>query len=216
MAAKKDSTKSVKTTKAAAAKVTKVAKTAKAVKVTKVAKTAKAKLPAIDDFHETPVEDFVVNPLEIIGKDWMLVAAKKGSKVNAMTASWGGIGTMWNKSVVFVVIRETRYTKEFIDASSKFTLNFFAPAYRSDLAYFGKVSGRDEDKIAKTGLKVSTRNAAPVFDDAERVLICKKLFAQPFDKNSFIDKTLVSKFYKVDAMHTLYIAEIEKILEKEV
>lgn len=214
--AKKDSAKSVKATKTVAPKATKTAKPAKVAKEAKATKNAKAKLPAMEDFHETPFEDFVVNPLEIIGKDWMLIAAKNGRKVNAMTASWGGIGTMWNKSVVFVVIRETRYTKEFIDASGKFTLNFFAPAYRNELAYFGKVSGRDEDKIAKTGMKVSTRNAAPIFDDAERVLICKKLFAQPFDKNSFIDKTLVNKFYKVDAMHTLYIAEIEKILEKEI
>ena len=45
------------------------------------------------------------NFIEIIGKEWMLVSAGDKDKFNMMTASWGGVGFLWNKPVVFVFIR---------------------------------------------------------------------------------------------------------------
>ena len=49
------------------------------------------------------------NFIEIIGKEWMLVSAGDKTKFNTMTASWGGVGFLWNKPVVFVFIRPERY-----------------------------------------------------------------------------------------------------------
>ena len=34
---------------------------------------------------------------KIIGKEWMLVTAGGADEVNTMTASWGGMGWLWNK-----------------------------------------------------------------------------------------------------------------------
>ena len=53
----------------------------------------------------------------------MLITAKNQSRVNTMTASWGGVGILWGKPVAFVFIRQSRYTKEFVDASATFSLN---------------------------------------------------------------------------------------------
>ena len=39
------------------------------------------------------------NFIEIIGKEWMLVSAGDKDKFNMMTASWGGVGFLWNKPV---------------------------------------------------------------------------------------------------------------------
>ena len=36
-----------------------------------------------------------------IGKDWSLVTAGTADAFNTMTASWGGVGVLWNKNVVF-------------------------------------------------------------------------------------------------------------------
>ena len=33
-----------------------------------------------------------------IGKEWMLVSAGDKDKFNMMTASWGGVGFLWNKA----------------------------------------------------------------------------------------------------------------------
>ena len=97
----------------------------------------------------------------------MLITAEKENKVNTMTASWGGLGVMWGKNVVYVVIRPQRYTKEFIDFSTKFSLSFFSSEYKETLTYLGKVSGRDEDKIKNSKLTVIKRNDVPIFEEAK-------------------------------------------------
>ena len=84
------------------------------------------------------------NVFDMIGKQWMLVGAAKNGKVNAMTASWGGLGVMWGKNVAFVFIRQTRYTKEFVDNGDTFSLSFFGDDQRKMLNYMGTVSGRDD------------------------------------------------------------------------
>ena len=61
----------------------------------------------------------------MIGKEWMLVTAEKDGRVNTMTASWGGMGILWNKKVAYIFIRPQRYTKEFIDGSERLTLSFY-------------------------------------------------------------------------------------------
>lgn len=74
--------------------------------------------------RELNIEEINDNVFKKIGKEWMLVGAKNGSKANAMTASWGGLGVMWGKNVAFVFIRQTRYTKGLVDASGKLSLSF--------------------------------------------------------------------------------------------
>ncbi|MCD8352016.1 MAG: flavin reductase family protein [Planctomycetaceae bacterium] len=163
-------------------------------------------------FQEIAPEDFVVSPFKLIGKDWMLIAAEKEGRVNAMTASWGGLGVMWGKNVAFAVIRPQRFTKEFVDASGHFSLNFFPPEHHSKLEYFGAVSGRDEDKVAKTGLHVHDEQAAPYFSEADKVLVCRKLFAQPYQSENFIDTKSNTTHYPNKDYHTLYIGEVVRIL----
>ncbi len=169
-------------------------------------------------FKQISPEELNQNPFVAIGSEWMLIAAEKGGKTNAMTASWGGVGIMWGKPSAFVFIRQTRYTKEFVDAGDHFTLNFFGGNFKKELGYFGRVSGRDEDKIAKTGMNVSTVENVPVFDDATTVLVCRKMFTQKLDEASFIDRNVLEQNYEIgssDSMHSIYIAEIEKVLVKE-
>ena len=48
------------------------------------------------------------NFIELIGKEWMLVSAGDKEKFNMMTASWGGVGVLWNRPVVFAFIRSER------------------------------------------------------------------------------------------------------------
>lgn len=169
-------------------------------------------------FKQISPEELNQNPFVAIGSEWMLIAAEKGGKTNAMTASWGGVGIMWGKPAAFAFIRQTRYTKEFVDAGDHFTLNFFGGKFKKELGYFGRVSGRDEDKIAKTGMNVSTVENVPVFDDATTVLVCRKMFTQKLDEAGFIDRKVLEQNYEIgssDFMYSIYIAEIEKILVKE-
>ena len=158
------------------------------------------------------INEFSENPFKLIGSDWMLITAKKGDKTNMMTASWGGVGILWNKPVATIYVRPQRYTKEFIDNEEYFSLCVLPEEYRQILNYCGTKSGRDEDKIAETKLTIDESEKAPIFKEARLVLICKKLYAQDLTEQSFIDKSLVEKNYKAKDFHIMYIAEIEKIL----
>ena len=154
-------------------------------------------------------EELNKNVFDMIGKQWMLVSATKDGKTNAMTASWGGLGIMWGKQVAFVFIRESRYTKEFIDASDRMVLSFFDESHRKMLNYMGTVSGRTEDKIEKSGLTLTENNT---FEEAEVTMVCKKLFATPMKEEDFISKEALEKWYKDKDMHTMYVVEIEEVL----
>lgn len=158
------------------------------------------------------INEFSENPFKLIGSDWMLITAKKGDKTNMMTASWGGVGILWNKPVATIYVRPQRYTKEFIDNEEYFSLCVLPEEYRQILNYCGTKSGRDEDKIAETKLTIDESEKVPIFKESRLVLICKKLYAQDLTEQSFIDKSLVEKNYKAKDFHTMYIAEIEKIL----
>lgn len=164
-------------------------------------------------FREISTKDIKDNACQLIGNEWMLVTARKpDGSVNAMTASWGGLGVMWHKDVAFVVIRPQRYTKEFMDSSEEFSLTFFDDSYKKMLGYMGKVSGRDEDKMTKSGLTVT--GDVPYYEECRMALICKKLFVQRWDEDSFIDKSIVEKCYPNKDFHYFFVAEIEKVLIK--
>ena len=143
------------------------------------------------------------NVFDMIGKQWMLVGAAKDGKVNAMTASWGGLGVMWGKNVAFVFIRQTRYTKEFVDNGETFSLSFFGDDQRKMLNYMGTVSGRDADKVSECGLHVSLEENAPVFEEAELTLVCRKLFAQEMAKDGKNYEEILQYFYEGTELHHL-------------
>lgn len=162
-------------------------------------------------WKEIKAEEGKDNPFQLIGKEWMLVAAGNTEKCNAMTASWGGVGIMWGKPVAYVVIRPQRYTKEFMDQGERFSLSFLPEEYRKALNYMGTVSGRDADKIRESGLHTELIHETPAFTESRMVMICKKMFAQDMKKESFLQEDVLTKWYPQEDYHTLYIAEIEKI-----
>ena len=166
-------------------------------------------------FKEIKPEDIQENPFSLIGKDWMLISAEKNGEVNTMTAAWGGFGVMWHENVVFVVIRPQRYTKEFVDYNENFSLSFLPSEYKKQLTYLGSVSGRIESKIKKSGLTVEKEDNVPYFKESKLVIICKKLYIQEYNSNSFLDKKLMEKWYPDKDYHTMYIAKIEKVLASE-
>lgn len=164
-------------------------------------------------FNEIKPEQLEQSPFKLIGRDWMLITAEKDGKVNTMTASWGGLGVMWDKNVAFIVIRPHRYTKEFVNGSDTFSLSFLDNSFKKQLGYLGTVSGRDEDKIAKAGLTVVRTDGVPYFDEANMVMLCKKLYAQEYKRECFIEKELNDMWYPNADQHTLYVAEVMKILK---
>lgn len=157
------------------------------------------------------------NIFELVGRDWMLITAGNIRKFNTMTASWGGMGVLWNKKVAFCVIRPSRHTYSLIEQADTFTLSFFEEKYRGVLNFCGSHSGRDVDKIASTGITpvIAGEGQGPVyFAEAKLVLVLKKLYYQDINPDNFLDPG-IEKNYNGKDYHRLYIGEIVNCYEKK-
>lgn len=159
---------------------------------------------------EFDIKTLSFNPFSRIGSDWCLITAGTEKSFNTMTASWGGVGVLWNKDVATCYIRPQRYTKEFVDREELFTLSFFPDGYRKALSVCGSVSGRDHDKPAETGLTPLFTDGTVTFNQANLVLVCRKLYAQTMTEDSFTDKKLLESVYPSKDLHTIYVGEIIK------
>ncbi|MBQ3928574.1 MAG: flavin reductase [Clostridia bacterium] len=168
----------------------------------------------MSNFKEIDIATLDGNFFTKIGKEWTLITAGSKDKLNTMTASWGGVGVLWNKNVVFSFIRQSRYTLEFIDNNDYYTLSFFGGHKMEELIFCGRNSGRDVDKIKETGLIPVFDERAPFFEQAELVLICKKLYKQTMTSDSFIDKSLAEQNYSDNDWHEVFVGEIVKAVVK--
>lgn len=158
-------------------------------------------------FEKVELSELKINPFTAIGEDWMLVTAGDESKVNTMTASWGGLGVLWGQDVAFVFIRPQRYTKEFVDAQGCFSLTFF-DGYKKEMGLLGSVSGRDRDKIAETGLTVTMLDGVPTFAEARQVLLLETLYTDEIKPELFKNSGLDEKWYPNRDYHTVYVAKV--------
>ena len=165
-------------------------------------------------FQPYPIDLIEFDPFTKIGKEWMLITAENGEKANAMTAAWGGVGVLWDKETVFIFVRESRYTKEFIDQSDSFSLTFFDRSYRSALKYFGAISGRDEDKLKNAKMHVNHHEGIPFIDEGNFVICCKKMSATPILPEQFLVPEIKDKYYAKGDLHTMYVGEIIQILAR--
>lgn len=159
---------------------------------------------------EFDIKTLAFNPFERIGRDWCLITAGTEKSFNTMTASWGGVGILWNKPVATCYIRPQRYTKEFVDREDLFTVTFFPDGYRNALNLCGTVSGRDHNKPVEAGITPVFLDGTASFAEANLVFVCRKLFAQPMNEGSFVDKKLMESIYPTRDLHTIYVGEIVK------
>lgn len=166
-------------------------------------------------FKSVPYESLSFNPFTKIGKEWALLTAGCEGDYNTMTVSWGSVGFIWGKPSVTVYVRPQRYTKKFVDREALFTLSFYSEAHKPALGYLGKASGRDGDKVAHVGFTPVFSNGTSYFEEAELVLVCRKMYRAPFTEENFLDKDADAKNYPEHDYHDLYIAEVVDVLVKE-
>lgn len=167
-------------------------------------------------FQEISVQDLLMNPFEKMNRQWMLITAGNEKGLNTMTASWGGVGVIWQKPVTTIYLRPQRYTKEFVDKNEYFTVSFYGEEQRKALQLCGTVSGRDTDKVAQSGLTPYFVDETAAFAEAELILVCRKLYQQEMRPELFIDAALEQAMYPEKDYHTMYIGEIVKVLQKAV
>lgn len=165
-------------------------------------------------FREIDAHELELKPFACFDKGWALLATGDEARSNCMTISWGGLGTLWGKPVATAYVRESRYTKELLDAGDTFSINFFDGTERRALSYLGSATGRDGDKLAKTGLTQSFVTGVPVIEQAKVALVCRKAFVGPLAREGFVDPTVEARQYARGNYHTIYIGYVEHVLVK--
>ena len=146
---------------------------------------------------------------DFVSKNALLTAGNKEG-YNTMTIGWGQLGSIWNVPACTVYVRPERYTYGFMEESGYFTVSIL-PEDRRDIARLcGSKSGREVDKAAECGLTLSyAEGDAPYFEEAELVLVCKKLYAQDLAGSFVTDAGPIDKFYgKAGNWHRMYIGQV--------
>lgn len=152
------------------------------------------------------------NAAHLIGNRWMLITAGTPESFNTMTASWGGLGVLWERDVCFAFVRPTRHTYGFMERGSHFSLSFFPESAREALRICGTRSGRDCDKVALAGLTPRlTEGGVVAFAEADLILECRKIYAQDLDPRCEIESE-IEKFYPEKDYHRMYVGEITRCL----
>lgn len=163
-----------------------------------------------------PIEfaQFSSRVFQLFEQQWLLLTGGDFArgKFNTMTISWGSLGVLWGRPFVQVLVRPSRYTREFLEQFDTFTVSAFPAQYHGALNLLGTKSGRAGDKIAESGLTpvAAAAVAAPTFAEAELVLECRKVYRDRFDPQGFLEPKIES-FYPQQDYHTVYFGEIVAI-----
>ena len=164
-------------------------------------------------FREVSLNEFNT-PAFSFGHKWAILSAGAEGSYNGMTVSWGQFGELWGHPVVTVYVRPQRHTLKFMEESEYFTLSFFPEEQRAALRYFGAKSGRDGDKASACGLIPIFDRGSVWYEQAEQVLLCRKLYRQELAANCFLDKSVDEQHYDGD-YHVSFIGEVVACLRAE-
>lgn len=162
---------------------------------------------------EVKLRDIALNPFSI-RDEWALVTAGKPGDFNTMTIGWGSFGELWARPCVTVYVRHSRYTIEFTEREELFTVAFFDKDKRSILSRLGTLSGRDIDKIGDSGLTPCALDGSVAFEEAELVLVCRKIYAHDFISEEFTDPQVDQTIYADRDYHRAYVGQIEHVYVK--
>lgn len=176
--------------------------------------TAATQTSSLAGYKQISPDRIPGNIIKMLEQDWMLITAGNSEKCNMMTASWGGLGRLYEKPVTTCFINPTRYTYQLMEKNDTYTLTFYTEAYRDVLQYCGTHSGRDADKIKNSGLTpITTPNGSIAFGEAWLIIECRKLVSQSLSHDA-INNEQIKQEYTGKQLHKMFIGEIINVWVK--
>ena len=148
-------------------------------------------------------------------KKGILLTTRVGHKVNTMTIGWGHIGIEWGKPIFVAYVRESRYTRQMLEANGEFTVNVPNGLFDGKiLGFCGSKSGRDVDKIKEMGLHLEEPDviSVPGIKELPLTLECKVIYKQKQDLSA-LPEDILRRYYPADDSgfrdyHYAYYGEI--------
>lgn len=162
--------------------------------------------------HPVELQTLTPEVLKVFGAQPPLLTAGDKGGCNTMTIGWCQLGRLWNLPVCTVYVRPERYTYSYMENSDYFTVSVMPADRQKDVAFCGSHSGRDVDKIAACGLTVRYgAGDAPFFDEAEWVLVCRKIYVQDMDPSGVLETagdTIRSYYGAKGGWHRIYTGQV--------
>ena len=160
-----------------------------------------------------PVDPRELSPemLRAFGTRNALLTAGDRESRNTMTIGWCQAGRLWNLPVCTVYVRPERYTYQFMEDRDYFTVSVLPAGAKQTMALCGSRSGRDLDKVKECGLTVRFgAGDAPFFEEAEAVLVCRKLYVQDMDPAGVVagQERILPYYGEKGGWHRIYTGEI--------
>lgn len=162
--------------------------------------------------HPTDLQTAVNDLLPALGAENALLTAGTADRCNTMTIGWCQAGRLWGLRTCTVYVRPERYTYQFMEEQETFTVSVLPKDRKDAMSLCGTKSGRDMDKIKECGLTVRTgAGGAPFFEEAELVLVCRKLYAQDLDPACVLpagEEKVLPSYGAKGGWHRAYTGEI--------
>lgn len=158
------------------------------------------------------IGDLNVDIFSIFDNEWALLTAGSMDDHNAMTISWGQLGSLWGlpgkaKRIATVFVKPVRHTFTFMEKHDIFTICWFSREFRRDLGLLGSKSGRDGNKLALTRLTPRAAGEGVGYEQATLTLVCRKIYSEALRKER-IPEDVTAVFYTDEEPHYMYIGEV--------
>ncbi len=142
------------------------------------------------------------------GMGVLLTSVGADARPNAMTIGWGLYGCFYHEHAVAVVaVRPACHTHKLLDEVGEFALCVPTPALADAVAFCGRETGRDHDKLAECGLTPmpSERIRPPCIAECPIHVECRIYNKQ---RPPHMVLTPEHRQKPLEAQHTIYYAEV--------
>jgi len=148
-------------------------------------------------------------------KKGAFLTVKAADVQNTMTIGWATLGVIWQKPVMMVAVRDSRYTFGIIEKALNFTVTVPSGDMSKAIAFCGTKSGRDVDKFKMCNLETADGRhvASPIIKVPGIHFECKIVYKSAMDP-AHLDQDYQALYPKKD-YHTLYFGEILACYETE-
>jgi len=154
--------------------------------------------------------DFTKNldkTMQALSANGAFLTCRTRNKINAMTISWGYVGSMWNKPYFMVMVKPNRYTFRLIERVMNFTVSVPFDVMKDELRICGTQSGEHINKGDIVHFIPSKQVNSPVIAGCQMYYECEINYSEKLDMRS-IPQELLKAHHSDSEYHYMYFGQI--------